>query len=436
MNEELFFLRAIFGEAPWVNVAADIISGLIILSFALLIVIFLIWGERKILARFQDRIGPNRVGKFGLGQSFADIAKLLTKELITPAGADKLAYNIAPILMVATTILMWAVIPFGPLLIGADLNIGIFYILAVSSVSVVSVLLAGWGSNNKYALLGAFRSVAQLVSYEVPMVMALLVPIILSRGMSTVGIVEAQVLPFAFVAPLSALIFFISALAEVGRTPFDLLEAESEIIAGFHVEYSGMKFAMFQLAEFGGAYFMSGLLATVYFGGWNLPILSLIITAFGGSPIDLGALGILGMVIGTLVFITKMTAIYFLFIWVRAAWPRVRVDQILDFNWKFLVPVSLLLLLVTAVFERVFVNAGIGDLGRGFAHLGTNLLIAFTILEILRRRGRANREEAEGGDLGAHGHHDDHGHGAHDSHDAHGHDEHGHIAHDVPAIAH
>lgn len=440
MENELRILRAVFGDAPWVDVLGDITSVIAITSFALLIVIFLIWGERKVIARMQDRIGPNRVGKYGLGQSFADIAKLLTKEQITPAGADKIAYNIAPILMVVTTVLMWAVVPFGPLLIGADLNIGIFYVLSVSSVSVVAVLLAGWGSNNKYALLGAFRSVAQLVSYEVPMVMALLVPIILARTMSTVGIVEAQTIPYFFVAPLSALIFFISALAEVGRTPFDLLEAESEIIAGFHVEYSGMKFAMFQLAEFAGAYFMGGLLATVYFGGWNIPIINLIITAFGGSPIvlsELGPNGIVGVILGALIFFTKMTLFYFSFIWVRATWPRVRVDQILDFNWKFLVPLSLVLLLVTAVFERIMVNAGLGDIGRGLGHLIANILIVFGAIEILRRRGRANRMEAEGGDLDAHGHHDDHhGHGAHDSHDSHGHDDHGHIGHDVPAVAH
>lgn len=444
MDNELRILRNIFGDALWVNVLADILSVIVITSFALLIVIFLIWGERKVIARMQDRIGPNRVGKFGLGQSFADIAKLLTKEQITPAGADKVAYNIAPILMVVTTVLMWAVVPFGPLLIGADLNIGIFYVLSVSSVSVVAVLLAGWGSNNKYALLGAFRSVAQLVSYEVPMVMALLIPIILARSMSTVGIIEAQTVPFFFVAPLSALIFFISALAEVGRTPFDLLEAESEIIAGFHVEYSGMKFAMFQLAEFAGAYFMGGLLATVYFGGWNIPIINLIISLFGGTPIDLMTLSVggfpIGIAIGALVFFLKMTAFYFTFIWVRATWPRVRVDQILDFNWKFLVPLSLVLLLVTAVSERILVNAGADAIGRAGVHLLINLSIMVSVAEVLRRRGRANRLEAEGNDLDAHGHHDDHHHGHdhhHDGHDSHGHhDDHGHVGHDVPAVAH
>ena len=187
----LELLQGIFGTAPWVTQLSNVLGVVLIATFTLLVPIFLIWEERKVIARIQDRIGPNRVGPYGLGQSFADIVKLLIKEQITPAGADKVAYNTAPILIVVMAVVMWAVMPFGPNIIGADLNIGIFYILAVSSVSVVAVLLAGWGSNNKYALLGAFRAVAQLVSYEVPMVIALIVPILLARSMSTVDIIEA-----------------------------------------------------------------------------------------------------------------------------------------------------------------------------------------------------------------------------------------------------
>ncbi|HFC11740.1 MAG TPA: NADH-quinone oxidoreductase subunit NuoH [Anaerolineae bacterium] len=422
-DTELGLLKGLLGDAPWVATLTDILAVVAVGSFALLIVIFLIWMERKVIARMQDRIGPNRVGPAGLGQSFADIAKLLTKEQITPDGADKLAYNAAPVIIVVTAMIMWAVVPFGPRLIGADLNIGLFFILAISSVSVVSVLLAGWGSNNKYALLGAFRSVAQLVSYEVPMVMALLVPIILARSMSTVGIIHAQVVPFIFAAPLSALIFFISSLAEVGRTPFDLLEAESEITAGFHVEYSGMKFAMFQLAEFAGAFFMAGLLAIVYFGGWNIPVINLIISTLGGTPLDLMSMRG-GLLIGVIVFMFKMFSLYFLFIWVRATWPRVRVDQILDFNWKFLVPLSLVLLLVTAVLERVLVNAGLTAGWRAVGHLAGNVLIAFAALEIMRRRGRAKRLVSEP-EVAA---------DTHAPHDSHGHDD-GH-AHDVAVAAH
>jgi NADH-quinone oxidoreductase subunit H len=368
--------------------------------------------ERKVIARFQDRIGPNRVGRYGLGQSFADIAKLLTKEQITPAGADKLIYNIAPILMVMTTVVMWAILPFGPGVIGADLNIGLFYFLAVSSVSVVAVLMAGWGSNNKYALLGAFRSVAQLVSYEVPMVIALLIPILLARSMSTQDIIAAQVVPFFFVVPLSALIFLISALAETGRTPFDLLEAESEIIAGFHIEYSGMKFAMFQLAEFVGAFFMGGMLAVVYFGGWNIPIINLILGLFGVEPIDLGA-SVIGTILGMAIFQVKMFMGYFLFIWSRATLPRIRIDQILDFNWKFLVPISLVMLLTAAILDKFVADLPV--LARSGAHLASNLIIMAGVVEILRRRGRNARLAADENLEDSASYHDgtDHGHGPH-----------------------
>ena len=366
----------------------DVIAVVVISTFALLIVIFLIWLERKVLARMQKRVGPNRVGgRYGLLQTVADVAKLLSKELITPAGADTVAYNAAPILIVVSALLVWAVMPFAPGLIGVDLNIGLFYVLAISSVSVVTFLLAGWGSNNKYALLGAFRSVAQLVSYEVPFILAMLIPIILARTMSTVSMIEAQTIPYLFMVPLAAVIFFISSLAETGRTPFDLLEAESEIVAGFHVEYGGMKFGMFFLAEFVGTLFMSGLFATMFMGGWNIPLVNLVITVFGGQPIDLAAMGIAGTLIGLLVFLVKTFLVYFVFIWIRGTWPRVRVDQILALNWKFLVPVSLVLLLVVALLDKV-IPPGTSELVRAGLLFASNVLIAFIALEIVRRYSR------------------------------------------------
>ena len=381
-------LRQFLGDQPWVGTLGDVLSIFAISTFCLLIVIFLIWLERKVIARMQDRIGPNRVGgRYGLLQTVADVLKLLTKEQITPSGADYLIYNVAPILTVMAALLVWAVLPFAPGMIGVDLNIGLFYILAISSVSVVTILLAGWGSNNKYALLGAFRAVAQLVSYEVPMILALLVPIILARTMSTVGIIEAQTVPYIFMVPLSALIFYISALAETGRTPFDLLEADSEIVAGFHIEYSGMKFGMFFLAEFISTLFMSGLFATVYLGGWNIPLINLLLTAFGAQPIDLAAMGITGTLIGLVVFFTKMFLVYMVFIWIRGTWPRVRVDQILNFNWKLLVPVVLALILTEAVLDKLIPD-GTNELVRASLHLANNLLIAFITLEILRRSSR------------------------------------------------
>lgn len=383
------YLRAVWaGKIPdaTIEVILDVIGVFIVSTFCLLIVIFLIWLERKVVARMQDRIGPNRVGgKFGLLQTVADVLKLLTKEDITPAGTDIIAYNLAPILIVMAALLMWAVIPFAPGVIGTDLNVALFYVLAVSSASVVSLLLAGWGSNNKYALLGAFRSVAQLVSYEVPMVLALIVPILLARSMYMTEIVAAQTIPFILVVPISALIFFISALAETGRTPFDLLEAESEIVAGFHVEYGGMKFGMFFLAEFISTLFMSGLFATVYLGGYRF---------FGLETLGEGTAWPIGNLLGLVIFFVKMFAVYFVFVWIRGTLPRVRIDQMLNFNWKFLVPLSLVLVLVVALVDKVM-PAGASDFYRAGAQLAANLLIGLVTIEILRRVARRQRIAAE-----------------------------------------
>ncbi len=405
------YLKTIAGDQAWVNVVSDISGVVIISTFCLLIVIFLIWLERKVIARMQDRIGPNRVGgRYGLLQTVADVIKLLIKEDITPAGADKIAYLLAPFLTVIAALLIWAVMPFAPHVIGVDLDIGVFYVLAISSASVVALLLAGWGSNNKYALLGAFRSVAQLVSYEVPMILSLLVPILLARSMSTVDIVEAQAVPFIFVVPLAAVIFFISALAETGRTPFDLLEAESEIVAGFHVEYSGMKFGMFFLAEFVSTLFMSGFFATMFLGGYRF---------FGLENLVIGDGWAVGHLLGLVVFFVKMFAVYFVFIWIRGTWPRVRVDQILNFNWKFLVPLTLVLILVVALLDKM-IPEGATVFARSGILLLSNLLIAMIAIEIMRVVARRRRKEALGDALFAaleedEGH-DDHGHDVHDPH--------------------
>ena len=425
-------LRTLLGEGFWTELLIDALGVIVISTFCLLIVLFLIWLERKVIARMQDRVGPNRVGKFGLLQTVPDVIKLLVKEPFTPTKADKLAYNLAPMLIVMAGIMMWAVVPFSPNLVGADLDIGVFYILAISSASVVCILLAGWGSNNKYALLGAFRSVAQLVSYEVPMVIALLVPIILARSMSLNGLIQAQTVPYFFVVPISAIIFFISALAETGRTPFDLLEAESEIVAGFHVEYSGMKFGMFFLAEFIGTLLMSGLFAIIYLGGWNLPLLNLILRPLG-AELDLTTM-VGGNIIGLIVFFVKMFLVYFVFIWIRGTLPRVRVDQILAFNWKVLVPLSLVIILVVAVLDKL-IPVGTNEVVRGLIHLASNIVIAFGALELLRQQGRANRSVQEySADLASHHdeHHDDH-HDSHAHQDEH-HTEHGHQ--DAHAAAH
>lgn len=411
------FIRRNFGTGPGTELLIDI-GGVVILStFCLLIVIFLIWLTRKLVARMQDRIGPNRVGgRYGLLQTVADVVKLLSKELIHPSGADWLSYNAAPILTVMAALLVWAVMPFAPGVIGVDLNIGVFYIMAISSVSVVVLLLAGWGSNNKYALLGAFRAVAQMVSYEVPMILALLVPVILARTMSTKGIIDAQNLPFILFAPVSALIFYISTLAETGRTPFDLLEAESEIVAGFHIEYGGMKFGMFFLAEFVNTLFWSGMFVTLYLGGYRIFGLE---NWVGGDGYPYGRL------IGLIAFFAKTFFMYFVYDWIRGTLPRVRVDQILNFNWKFMVPLSLVLIFFVALVDK-FIPDTAGTVTRMAIHLTLNLVIAAATLEFLRRRGRQFRQEMSGGD-GPGGREtlypDNHGHGA--AHEAPAHGDHG-----------
>ena len=383
------FIRRTFGTGPGTEILIDV-GGVVLLStFCLLIVIFLIWLTRKLVARMQDRIGPNRVGgRFGLLQTVADVLKLLSKEIIHPSGADWVSYNAAPLLTVIAALLVWAVMPFAPGVIGVDLNIGVFYVLAISSVSVVVLLLAGWGSNNKYALLGAFRAVAQMVSYEVPMILALLVPIILARTMSTEGIIAAQTLPFILFAPISALIFYISTLAETGRSPFDLLEAESEIVAGFHVEYGGMKFGMFFLAEFVTTLFWAGMFVTLYLGGYRFFGLENWVSA-DGYPY--------GRLIGLIAFFLKTFFIYFIYDWIRGTLPRVRVDQILNFNWKFLVPLSLVLVFAVAIVDKL-IPEGTGVVARMAIHLALNLLLALGTLQLLRRRGRQMREAMSGGD--------------------------------------
>lgn len=376
------YMREVWSDdmPVWLSEAIlDIVGILIVSTFCLLIVLILIWLERKLIARIQDRIGPNRVGgRFGLLQSVADVGKLLTKEMITPSGADLLAYNLAPLLIVMAALLVWAVIPFAPGVIGTDLNVGVFYILAISSVSVVTLLLAGWGSNNKYALIGAFRSVAQLVSYEVPMVLALIIPVLLAGSMSTQTIVEEQQGAwYVIVVPLSALIFYISALAELGRTPFDLLEAESEIVAGFHTEYGGMKFAMFMLAEFVGALFMSALFATIYLGGWQVPF-------WGEAP----------PLVGLVSFFIKTFLVFFSFVWIRGTLPRIRIDQMLNYNWKFLVPLTLVLIMVVALILKLLPE-GANQLAVAGVMFGVNVIVGFIALEIVRRRAREIRQQEE-----------------------------------------
>ncbi|OQY89706.1 MAG: NADH-quinone oxidoreductase subunit H, partial [Anaerolineae bacterium UTCFX2] len=327
-------------SSGWVTFIMSLLGVLVIVVFVLVTDIFLVWVERKVVARFQDRLGPNRLGPFGLIQPLADVIKLLIKEDITPVGADRVLYNIAPILALATVLVLWAVIPFSPTMLGADLNVGVLYIVAAGAIGTLGIIMAGWASNNKYALLGAFRMVAQIVAYEVPMVIALLIPVILARSMSINDIVNRQSIWFVVLAPVAALVFLISAIAELGRAPFDLSEAESEIVAGFHIEYTGMKFGMFYAGELLHALTMGALFSSFFLGGWRGPFAEQI-------PI-----------LGVFYLFLKAFFIYWVIMWVKYSLPRIRIDHMLDFNWKFLTPLILVMVLVTAVLDKLLGEPG------------------------------------------------------------------------------
>lgn len=363
------------GLAPIaVRVTMMVVGVVAIAGFLLLIDIALVWVERKIVARFQDRLGPNRIGPFGLIQPFADIIKLLIKEDIFPKGGDFVVYNLAPIIALATVFLLWAVIPFAPTLLGSDINVGILYIVAVGSIGTLGIIMAGWASNNKYALVGAFRAVAQMVSYEVPMVITLLVPVILARSMGVSDMVQKQSIWFIVMAPLAALIFFICSLAELGRSPFDLIEAESEIVAGFHIEYTGMKFGLFYAGELLHALTMGALFSSMFLGGWRGPFVQEV-------PL-----------LGVLYLFAKAFLMYFVIMWVRYTVPRVRIDHMLGFNWKFLTPLALTVLVCTAVMDKLLVMLNTAPWVYALGMLVTNLLIGWITLSILRRPGRPSRQ--------------------------------------------
>jgi len=364
------------------NLLLSLGGAVLVATVPLVTVLFLILTERKVAARVQDRLGPNRVGPFGLLQSVADAVKMLTKEDITPNGADKFIYNLAPIISFASVILIWAVIPFTPLHIGADLSIGILYFVAVASIGTVKIMIAGWSSNNKYALLGAFRTIAQLLSYEVPMVLALLVPVMIAGTMSMQEMVQVQGgMWFLFMAPVAAVMFFIANLAETGRAPFDLLEAESEIIAGYNIEYSGFKWGMFMAGEFIHAFTACLLAAVIFLGGWWGP---------GVEQVP---------VLGFLYLGLKTAVVYLLALVIRSTVPRVRIDQLMTLNWKWLVPISVGNVMITAFLLQVVKLLGLqpqsGDLLAALPQtiilLLGNLLLVAIVVQALRNQGRAQR---------------------------------------------
>jgi NADH-quinone oxidoreductase subunit H len=323
-----------------------LVKILVILNVLLGVVSYLIYAERKIAGHMQARTGPNRVGPLGLLQPIADVVKLFFKEEFIPSGANQVIFHVAPILAVVPALVTFSVIPFGPNFIVTDINVGLLLFLAMSSLGVYAITLGGWSSNNKYALLGGLRSSAQMISYELAMGLSTIGVLMLSGSLSLVDIVHAQaglmgatvpvlhlpiVLPrwYVFVQPLAFITFMITAFAETNRAPFDLPEAEAELVAGFHTEYSSMKFGLFFLGEFMNVLTICSIAVTLFLGGWNGPWL----------PDSLKFVW----------FFAKLSVLVFLFIWVRWTYPRLRYDQLMNFGWKVLLPVSLVNVLVTAI---------------------------------------------------------------------------------------
>ncbi len=361
-----------FGLPEWAALTlAYGVGAFVLINYGMLSVLLLIWITRKVISRIQDRIGPNRVGPYGLFQTAADAAKLLSKEDITPDEADKLAYNLSPILAVSGVLMLLAVIPFAPGLTGMDLNVAALYIVALGSLGIMAALMAGWGSNNKYALLAGFRVVAQLLSYEIPLILAILTVVLLTGSMSFNRIVEFQTLNLGgfnlgigwigIVMPGALLIFFISSLAEAELTPFDLLEAESELIAGFHIEYSGMKFAMFFLAQFLNAWVLAAVAATLFLGGWQGPGV--------GLPL-------IGPLLGLGYFFIKVYGIYVLQQWIRGTFPRLRIDQMMYFAWKVLVPLMISLIVAQAIIQKLPTPVSIQYVLLFIANIGVIAIVA------------------------------------------------------------
>ena len=303
-----------------------LVFTIIIIAFVLTMVMGFIWLERRGLGRLQARLGPNRTGPFGLLQPVADAIKVLIKEDIVPAKADKIVHWLAPVIVFVPALMIFAVVPFQDGALLADLNIGILYVVAISSVSAVGIFMAGWGSSNKYSLLGAMRNVASVVSYEIPMVLAIAGVVLLAGSLSMNQIVLAQDIPFILLQPLGFLLVFISGCAEINRSPFDLVEADSELVAGFHTEYSGMKFAMFYLAEYAEALAISAIITTLFLGGWRGPVL---------PP--------------WLWFLIKVISVFSVMVWIRATVPRIRIDQLMALAWKFLFPLALINLIITSI---------------------------------------------------------------------------------------
>ena len=320
---------------------------LIVLNAVLVAVTFMVLLERKVIAWTQVRLGPMRVGPHGILQPIADVLKLMIKEDITPAKADRWVFTMAPMLVLIPALIMFAVIPFGPTasLYITDINVGLLYIVSVTSIGVYGIILAGWSSNSKYPLLAGLRASAQLISYEVAVTMALVSMGVSAGTLSMVGIVNAQASQgvwYLFIQPVAFFVFFVGGLAETNRAPFDMPEAEQELTGGFHTEYSGMRFALFFLAEYANMIVVSTVATTLFLGGWLRPF-----------P-NVEALAFLGIIPGWCWFLLKTFVFLYIFIWIRATLPRYRYDQLMRIGWKVLIPLAIANIVVSGILKVMF----------------------------------------------------------------------------------
>ena len=340
------------------HVLIPLIKIAVILAIVPGYVALITYAERKIIAFMQVRLGPMRVGPYGLLQMVADPLKLLLKEDIIPERADRWIFMLAPVICLIPAFIVLAVIPLGTsfsifgrqvTLYVADLNIGVLYVLAISSVGILGIILAGWASNSKYPLLGALRSAAQMVSYEVALGFSILGVLMFSNTLSLVGIVEAQRTShfwYVFLQPVGFVLFFICGVAETNRAPFDLPEAESELVAGFHTEYSGFRFSLFFLAEYANMLTVAAMAVTLFWGGWLRP--------FPNVP----ALAFLDVIPSFIWFILKVSVFLYFYLWFRASWPRYRYDQLMKVGWQILLPLSMANVIVTAILVVIFGSKG------------------------------------------------------------------------------
>jgi NADH-quinone oxidoreductase subunit H len=333
IKSQVMALLAGFLSGSLLYLAGMVLNMVAVLLLAPLLMMYLTLLERKIIARLQDRWGPNRVGPFGLLQPIADGVKMLLKEDITPSSADRLLHLMAPVIVVIPALMMFAVLPFGKGMIAVDLNIGLFFFIAIAALETIAVVMGGWASRSKYSLLGGMRAAAQALSYEVPLGLSL-IPVIMHVGsLSTQAIASAQSGWFGLHwnvlhawGFLGFVIFFITGVAEINRTPFDTPEGESELVAGYHTEYSGMKFALFQMSEFLSSFAICAMATTLFLGGWNGPILP-----------------------SWMWFMIKSISLFLVLIWLRGTFPRFRIDQVMAFSWKFLLPLSMANVFIVAV---------------------------------------------------------------------------------------